>query len=262
MWSKNRNRKWGQPERRGKISKILVSLLILSAILLFLSSPFSRVFSRMALYFAIPVWQTKNALTVSSKNGSLKADHAAFNAVSREIFDLRALLGRGAPPNLLLGSVLSESSTPLFDVLHVDVGEKDGVHVGDSVIGRFDEENASSTAVSFSIGIVAEASSFASKVKLFSSPGEKTSVFLGPENIAVTLLGRGGGAMTVELPKDVDIRVGDTALLPGVSGHIVSTVTALEPDPSLSFMTVYLRLGINPAQLRYVGILLSTGENE
>lgn len=264
-----------------KIFGALTALLL--AIFLLSRSSSSGALSRGAENIAAPIWRAgasvrgegpgffsffsaKEALISQNQereaeNKKLKANLIGYDAALREILDLRTLLHRDpAAQDIVLAGVLARSSDLPFDTLHIDAGKNFNIGYGDIVIAGAPNENETASTSSLSsnliaVGSVMEVTRSASKVKLFSSAGEKTQVFLGPENLSVTLAGAGGGTMSVELPKDADVKAGDTALLPGVSGNIVAVVHALEPDPTLSFVTVYLRLPVNPRELRYVGIV-------
>lgn len=268
------------PRNKNKFQKrpvlFVIAALVLGASLLL--SPV-RAFLRVAgENIAAPIWFGSKKLSQNLSSGSayfsskrslseenenlrariamLERDLLGYNLAVSENIDLKRMLGREGEGEIILAGVLGRSRDLPVDVLHVDAGEVRGVRVDALALAGFtDEHSTSQPTVHVAAGRVVEAFPKISKVELFSSVGVKTEIFLGPENIAVLIAGAGGGMFTAELPKDLDIRKGDTAALPGIEGYFVAVVEEVEVDISEAFQLVYLRTPFNPNELRYVGIL-------
>lgn len=275
---------------RQKRSKIIFAALLLAFALYFLQSESGKRFvARVSTGAALPVWKASNALSggaesvgvfLSSKRTladenmrlrdqvrELEKDLLGFNAAVSENIDLKKMLGRDEEneERIVLAGALSRSSDLPFDTLHVDAGERQGVRAYALVLASFSglgEFSPSSSSVRVAAGEVVEVFPSTSKVRLYSSVGETTQVFLGPDNIAAELSGAGNGTFTAELPKDLDIEKGDPAVLPGAEGYFVALVEATEVDLSQAFQLVYLRTPFNPTELRYVGILSKSETGE
>ena len=102
------------------------------------------------------------------------------------------------------------------------------------------------------VGSIVSVTSHASLVELFSknTVGQEATILRTGNSFE--LVGRGGANFAVEVPKDTDIALGDTALYPGLSESVIANVYAIDSNPQSSFKTVYLRIPGNVFQSKYV----------
>lgn len=166
------------------------------------------------------------------------------NLITEENLRLKEILGRSENKTVILGKVLAKPNRSLYDTVIVDVGLDNGVKEGDLA------------AVSQSvIGKVVRVSPGSSKIRLFSSPGEKINVDIGITNIPSVAYGLGAGNFEIKLPKDAEIKEGDvvSSLENGV--EILGLVGAIEKKESDSFQKIFVKSPINISELGWVEII-------
>jgi cell shape-determining protein MreC len=142
---------------------------------------------------------------------------------------------------LVAGILVRPPQTP-YDILVLDVGSDDGVIRGQLVF-------ASSGVV---LGVVEEVFPRQAVVLLLSTPQVKTTVVLEKAGIGVTATGRGGGAYQLNVPREIDVVVGDLVVLPGRQTEIIGTVQDIIFDPRDPYQTVLVSAPTNFYQERFV----------
>lgn len=243
----------------------LVFALFLLAFLSVSPSSFQAVSSWLNMA-AVPFWNTAGSTTdtlpsggmfrskteLAKENEALKQrvdalarDLKGYDFAVQENIELKKLL-IGKKDGGVFAGVLARPGEHLpFDTFLLDIGSMAGIKNGDIVLGG----------QNIALGKAAETYPYSSKIKGFSSAGETTDAFLGPENIPVQLKGLGGGSYLAELPRDLDVREGDAAVLPGSDGFILSYVESKEENLADSFQKLYLRSPINVFELKYAQIV-------
>jgi hypothetical protein len=104
-----------------------------------------------------------------------------------------------SPHEYVFARVLMKPNQSPYDTLILDVGERDGVRLGDQV---------------FAHGVWCILEKYLKWMRvlrkhcLYSAPGEKTLARLPASGIDVELIGRGGGAFSVALSRDVLVAAG------------------------------------------------------
>ncbi|HEV7449404.1 MAG TPA: hypothetical protein VGP13_02605, partial [Candidatus Paceibacterota bacterium] len=93
-----------------------------------------------------------------------------------------------------------------------------------------------------------------SRVELFSAPGQSYQAILNG-TLPVAVEGQGGGSLQALVPASTAVAVGDTVSFPGIFGGIVAQVSAVDAKAGDSFIVVYMRLPVNPADLRFVEVI-------
>ncbi len=187
--------------------------------------------------------QRINALTVDLKG---------YDFSMQENLELKKLLFGKKESSVFAGILAHPGGHLPFDTFLLDIGSAAGIKNGDIAL----------SGQNLALGKVVETYSHSSKIKGFSSTGERTDVFLGPENIPAQLTGLGGGAYMAELPRDLDIREGDAAILPGSDGFILAHVESKEENLADFFQKLYLRSPVNIFELKYVQIIPYLSVNE
>jgi rod shape-determining protein MreC len=175
-------------------------------------------------------------------------DVILLNLIKKENEDLKGVLGRKINnSNVILATVLVKPSFSSYDTLIIDVGEKDGVSVGDKVLA---EGNVF-------IGYVSEVYSGTAKIVLYSSPNEKTNVLVGNNNIEKEAVGVGGGNFRLETPREIDIKEGDVVTIPSLSLNIFGIVEKVEYKDADSFQNIFFKNPVNISELKWVEVILS-----
>jgi cell shape-determining protein MreC len=165
------------------------------------------------------------------------------NLLFKENAELKLRLGRGVEPTPLLSAVLMAPPGVPYDTLLIDVGSREGVKAGDLV----------AAGGNVYIGKVADAYNSTSRVVLFSSPEEKYQTLL-KGSIPLSIVGQGGGSMRGEVPAGTEVAVGDSVLLPSITTEYLAEVVSVLEHEGESFKSVYLKLPVNPYNLRFVEV--------
>ena len=179
-------------------------------------------------------------------NAALLLDRDALYA---ENLDLKKRLGRGSEVSRVLAGVLLRPPETPYDTLVIDAGSAQGIARGDKV-------SAGGTVV---IGIVSELYAHASRVTLYSSPGEKYDGILGGV-LSIVVEGQGGGSLRAQVPSGTPVAVGDAVVLPGVFGGLSARVKSIDRGANQSFTAIYLSLPVSVSSLRTTSRLAFGGK--
>lgn len=263
------------PPRYKKDRKpVFFFFLLIVAGILFLgvtSAPLRNVLSQGALFIASPFWQGENVLrtwlishasffsskrSLAEENEALKNRTSVLEAqalnrekIAEENEELKKLLGRTEEhERTILGAILSKPNRSPYDTLILDIGARHGVGEGDFVL-------ALGTIV---VGLVEEAYPLVSRVKLFSSPGERIPVILGSDTISAEAEGVGGGNFEIRLPREIGVKEGDSISFPSIKNQIVGVVERIDASPADPFQTIRFKNPVNMFQLQWVEVLVSS----
>ncbi len=168
------------------------------------------------------------------------------NILEEKVIKLEEALGRSREDNRVVADVLAWPGWSLYDTLIIDAGAENGIVVGDRVI----------YAGAGVIGEIAELYDTASKVKLYSSPGEELEVVIGAQPIPSVARGRGMGNFEAKVPQGSLVIVGDEVLMS--SGNLIlGMVGSVEDDRVLPFIRVLFRTTFNIAEIRSVEVIVN-----
>ncbi len=160
---------------------------------------------------------------------------------------MKNMLGRKTTKaNLVLAAVLEKPFLSPYDTLIVDAGSADGIARGDKVLA----DDASTY-----IGYISDVFDNQSKITLYSSPGEKVEVLIGTNSVLKEALGAGSGNFTVEMPREADVKEGDSIVIPSISPNVFGVVEKINFKEADSFQTVLFKNPINIAELKWVLVL-------
>ncbi len=174
-----------------------------------------------------------------------EADVLLSSVVAKENETLKTTLGRmESPHEYVFARVLMKPNQSPYDTLILDVGERDGVRLGDQVFAQGVVH----------IGKVFEVDARTSKALLYSAPGEKTLARLPASGIDVELIGRGGGAFSVALSRDVLVAVDEAVVIPDLYSTLIGRVVRSVTDPRDPSQTVYVKSPINIQTLDFVEV--------
>ena len=249
-----------------KYSWKVISVVFLFFLLSSLLHLFPNVMRDIGFTFAKPLWIASGAVkktsakisnlfvfksTLISKNLSLEDELSIlrlkeidYNVLSKENQDLKNQLGRKDNVHRIISYVLSKPPNSPYDIFVIDVGSSDGVNLGNKV---YLSDNVI-------IGLISSVTAYTSLVELLSSGNKKQEVILSRTGASFTLLGRGGGNLELEVPKDTDILWGDAFMYPNISPSLVGTVYYIDTNSQSSFKKIYLRVPGNVFSTKYVFI--------
>jgi len=129
-----------------------------------------------------------------------------------------------------------------YDELIIDIGKDKGLTVKDKIYAPG----------KILIGEVGAVLGKTSKVILFSSPGNKYEVLIGPRHVPATAIGRGGGQYETHVARDIPIKEGDFIEVASLSDLPFAVVTSVISDPAQPFETILFAPVVNVYQLRWV----------
>jgi rod shape-determining protein MreC len=190
------------------------------------------------------IFENDNLRTEIKKTGFKLLE---FEFLNQENDSLKELLGRKTfdKDNAILSAVLARPKVSPYDTFIIDIGKSSDIQKGDSVfaqgnvfIGKIDEVNKNT-----------------STVKLFSSPGEITQVFIGLQNISANAKGRGGGNFIVELPRGSEVEKGDIVTIPNIDIQLFAVVEEIEANPSDPFVTILFKNPVNMNDVKWVQVV-------
>ncbi len=239
--------------------KIIISLIGLIIVIFILIQVFiPHFFSAVLTSIAVPFWRAEFSL----ESGSLQSRESLLKeneALKREISDnsnrmsmveyvdfensqLRSMLHGTTSRQYILSAVLKRPPFYFYDELIVDSGL---------------DKDISTTSIAYiegdiPIGRVIEVFGKSSKVLLFSSPGEKNEVFIGKSNILAQAIGIGGGQFEVELPRGLDISLGDFITLADFDSRPIGKIVSIDSSSSLPFQKVLFAPLFNIYELRWI----------
>jgi cell shape-determining protein MreC len=238
-------------------------------VLLFLAGVFARgVMFSAVTWIAGPFWNVENALSSETVPGAEAGEERTRVELNREnarlrerVQELKAaeierdvlrqqnarfseILNRKGERELVVAEVLSKPPVSPYDTFLAGAGRSSGVESGANSFMYGD----------IAIGEVIEVSQNASKVKLYSSSGEKTQVLIGENNVKAQATGQGAGNFQVELPGGVEIKIGAKAYLPGEGGSVLGSIEHVEQKESETFQTVFIKSPVDIWTLRYLQI--------
>jgi cell shape-determining protein MreC len=190
--------------------------------------------------------------TVLAENEALRRELAEATArvdtihfVELENAELKRMLGRNVSTSTqssLLAAVLQRPPFGAYDELIIDIGKDSGLTVGDKIYAPG----------KILIGQVGAVLGKTAKVILFSSPGSKYEVMIGPRHVPATAIGRGGGQYEAQVARDIPIKEGDFVEVPSLSDLPFAVVTSVISDPAQPFETIMFAPAVNVYQLRWV----------
>ncbi len=258
-----------QDKRKKNIKRTTFFVLLICLVYVLFMSPLTPSFSGYFHRVAQPVWNFSTkaqewlspSLSYFSSRRELYIENKELkeqlNAMSARIADrsllyhenviLKEHLGRyEKEPERIFAVVLAKPDMTPYDTLIIDVGKDDDISVGDLIV----VENVV-------LGEVAETYQTSSKVRLYSSHGERVTVFIGDNAIGAEAQGLGGGNFEIELPRNVDVFVGDSIYIPEFHPQILGIVEHISSDPNDTFERILFRSPVNLFSLRFVDVIHS-----
>lgn len=251
---------------RQKHTKKVIVILAVIFILIYFHAPLFRGFSKVTHTIFRPViilgnnigegfsnsgsfFKSKKGLTAKNEEllnqlGEYEAEMSNYNTLLAENNSLKEILGRSGQADFILGSILSKPNKSAYDTLVIDLGEKDGIVVGDEVFALGD----------IPIGRIDQVYSNTSKAVLYSTAGEKKEVVVGEKNVYLEAVGRGGGNFEINIPRNLELTPGTEAVLPGIFPYTLARVETIISDPRDSFSKALLVSPVNIAELKFVEI--------
>jgi cell shape-determining protein MreC len=182
---------------------------------------------------------------LKKENEKLITLNANLEKEKNESLEWNALFGNTYTiDSLVRALIISKPNQSQYDTFIIEGGADTGAHVGsyllineNIVLGTIDSIQDTKM-----VGI------------LFSSPGIKTVGRLERSNYDVTLVGKGGGNMTVEIPKEIETALGDRVLFPAFKDTVMGIIRDISLDDRDATKTLYITLPTNILTLDHIYI--------
>lgn len=254
---------------RKKKKKFFLSGALFALILIILIFPtFSfRFIEQSAFYVFNPFLKMKTAIdewrhnvevvfvekkALQEENNSLKekimqleTKIALDEAINKENETAKTSFSAEDKNKFLIAYIISRPPDTPYDMLIIDSGAKDGIKEGMQV----------SAFGNVLLGYVADVSSDMSKIKLISSFGEETNVFLEISLTPAIAIGRGGENFEITLPRSINVNIGEKVLTLGKQPMLVGIVEKIEKQEAAPFQKIIFRLPVNLQYLNQVFLL-------
>jgi cell shape-determining protein MreC len=204
--------------------------------------------SVMTDYLSSHIGFFKGSAMLLDENSALKSQMADYSAMNIDRTVLRQendALKKVETSQGEVARVLSGPAESFYDVIVLELAPNSTAQTGDYVYGPDD----------VILGTIIMRTGNLAKVKLFSSAGETTTVRLSRTGTTLYLTGRGGGNFFVEVPRSLDISVGDAVVLPNFATSILGTVVSVQPGRADSYNNVYISDPLNVFALTWVNII-------
>ncbi len=220
-----------------------MKVLIAFVICVFLAHLFfPQVIPSLVSSIVSPFFKAQKEVLVGSFIPSEQAQNLLLEEALRENEELKKGLGRTTTSRTTLAYILKKPPFTLYDSYIIDIGKDFNIRVGNKVYAPG----------GILLGEVAHVDTHSSRVRLYSSSGEKFDVFIGEKNIEAEATGRGGGLFEVIIPRDVHVVEGDIVRVPRISGGVFGRVEAITLDASRSFSSVIFAQPVNIYEQNWV----------
>lgn len=135
-------------------------------------------------------------------------------------------------------NIIAQDLYFLYSTMLISKGFTDGVEEGMIVYTRGYEP----------VGTVTEVYRDTALVSLLSASGNKVNGFTGLNKITLALIGAGGGNFIAQIPKDIEVTIGDSVFLSQNPAMVVGSIVDVQGSAQDFFRTVYIRGAYNPAK--------------
>ncbi len=256
------------PRSRANRQRILYSRAILFLVSLFLvGAVIFSFFNNFIINAVSPLWRAENGVsktlgkavdffhtrgTLISENAqlrerisSLEVELSTLALIRDDQASLLNLLGRESGDAGITASILTRPPQSPYDLIIVDAGQQEEVVEGARVALPEGPE----------IGVVSQVFPSFSRVKLFSTPNEKTQAILERHEVPVELVGAGGGNFKIVVPRDTQVEVGDRILSTGLKATLLAVVADVSQEPTDSFKEVLAKGPANIFSVRFIKLL-------
>jgi hypothetical protein len=174
--------------------------------------------------------------------GAENVPYLLFSFIKNKKIQLKKELGRVPGERGILAHVITVPRRSFYDTFVIDAGSVEGVSIGQHVFA-FD---------SIAVGVVTGLDTHNATVELYSAPGRETTGTATGNNVAVTLIGRGGGEYEVHLPRDVHFDIKESIAYQSTTSAILAQIEKITTDPRDPFQRLLAKAPVNLNALKWV----------
>ncbi len=268
---RNYSLKTRENSRPNSKQRILISVLLLTALVVLLISFGGTLFGRALATIVYPYHATRHWLTEStailpsylrSRNDLLEeiatyqndiakqaANATLIKKLQSENQELRELLS-ATDTERIAASVIARPPFLPYDAYLIDRGEADGIKVGSLV---YYHNN-------YALGYVTKTFSQSALVTLYSAPRVRFTAYVMGPNIFANARGEGGGVIRVSVPQGVMLKAGNVVIAPGIHGGLIGSISSVTSEPTEPEQHGFVTLPIPLQSVRMVAISSATLE--
>ena len=173
---------------------------------------------------------------------SYDAQLTTATLLAKENDALKAELGRSERSTGVLAHVKTLPNRSFYDTFVIDAGLDQSITVGQVVYGFG----------SIALGTVSDVADDHATVTLFSAPERTTSGTASGSDVAVTLIGRGGGEYEVRLPRDLQFTTGQLIAYQSTESTVLAEIERILTDARDPFQRLIAKAPINLQALKWV----------
>jgi cell shape-determining protein MreC len=194
----------------------------------------------------------KNTAELSLQNEKLLDENTALALENQALLQKEAGLGDlavgGNTLSGIFAGVVARPPESPYDTLVLAEGADAGIALGMEAFG----------AGGVPIGVVSSVLANFSRVTLFSSPGMRTSGWVGSTNMPLIIIGSGAGTMSASLARSANIAVGDVVFAPGPGMLPIGKIARIDSEPSSPSMMLHITPALNLFSISWV-VMRDTG---
>lgn len=193
-------------------------------------------------------WSSRAALL--NENALLRAEiarmkerDAQFDTIMIENGRLRAIALVASHEQGLTAPILTSLSASPYGTFVIGAGAAAGVAQNATVLSEH----------GFALGTVTDLASRSATVREVFSPGLMLDAQIG--KVGFSLEGRGGGNARARIPREAQVKIGDTVTAPMFAGRPVGVVGSVQTASSSAYTDLYVQFPVNLNELRFVYVL-------
>ncbi len=250
----------GAPRGRSRLLFATLLILLIFGLDSLLGGPFRNFTRSVAAHVWSGVTSVQHGIsgsgffarnnTLAAENAALKDElarfqerAAAYGALKEENSTLRSMVRFTQTSQGITAPVVSSYHASPYGTFLIAASVNDAIAPGDIVLSE----------TGFAVGKIADVGETHTLVRAAFQSGTQIDVVVG--NAAVSATGEGSGNARVNVPRGIDVQVGDTVIAPGFAGHPVGIVGKVEEVSTTAEQKVYIVLPVNVSLLRFVHVI-------
>ena len=199
-------------------------------------------FSKVTAYETLPKSVLASRLLDAEEELSrIKYQSLLYTINLEEIKSIKESLGLTEQETFLRANIIARPPRTHYDTFLISYDNKNGLEVGDLafISGIY-------------IGFVSEVREDTALVSLLSSPGVVFDVRAGDPSAIVVTKGLGGGSFTFDIPKEVNLNLGDIVSTGSGESNVIAIVSSISETPEHTTSKVYANSPVNMNTARII----------
>ncbi|MFT5179840.1 MAG: cell shape-determining protein MreC [Candidatus Paceibacteria bacterium] len=200
----------------------------------------TKPFSGVATLFKSKSKLVEDMKTLEDKIKDLKIELMSVDSLQKENDDLRNIT-KGIDEGVVAKVITRPPNSP-YDTFIIDLGYEDGMSVTNHIYTH-----------GIRVGEIVQVHKKSSVVRLYSSSGNQIPIRIDG-NIEAQADGQGGGRFITIIPKDIEVKEGDSISLPDET-KAFSLISKIETTEANSFQGIFFNLPFNISEISFVEVV-------